>query len=243
MKTLALAASLLLVGPVLSQIPRSLDQVRGALPTRSGSGELRNEEVIAGLKEALDKGAAGSVEMASRTDGFWGDDRLRIPFPQEAERMKTTLERMGMERQVREFELTMNRAAEEASKEALTVLLAAIKGMSVGDGFAILRGGERAATTYLQERTTEELAARFRPIVEQATSKLALANHWTPLATAYNRTGALTGAQAVEPDLDGYITRKALDGLFLLIAEEEQKIRKDPMARTSDLLRRVFGGG
>jgi hypothetical protein len=240
-KILLLAALIGTSGLASAQLPKVIDRAAGAVQGRGGSGELRNEEVIAGLKEALEKGAERSVEQASKIDGFWGNDRLRIPFPPEADRMKTTLERIGMEKQVNEFELTMNRAAEEATKEAVAVFVTAIKGMSVGDGFAILRGGENAATKYLQEKTMGDLTTRFLPIVEKATSQVALTSYWTPLASAYNKTGALTGARAVDPDLDAYVTQKAIDGLFILVADEEARIRKDPMARTSDLLQRVFG--
>ncbi len=240
MKKIFLLALLLATGPLLqAQFPKILEKATGSLP--GGTSALSNEEVVAGLKEALEKGAHRSVEQASVVDGFWGNDRLRIPFPPAAEKMKTTLVRIGMEPQVKEFELTMNRAAEDAAREAAAVFVTAIKGMSVGDGFAILKGGEKAATNYLQDKTTAELTTRFRPIVEQATTKVALANHWTPLANAYNRATMLTGGQAVDPDLDGYITGKAIDGLFILVAEEEARIRKDPLARTSDLLRKVFG--
>jgi hypothetical protein len=222
-----------------AQFPKDLNKAIGNLPGKGGT--LSNDEVIAGLKEALEKGATLSVEKASVIDGFWRNDRLRIPFPAEAEKMKTTLVRIGMQRHVDEFELTMNRAAEDASKEAAAIFINAIKGMSVGDGFAILRGGENAATNYLKEKTTTDLIARFRPIVEQATSKVALAEHWSTLASAYNKAGFITGSQAVDTDLNAYVTQRAIDGLFVLVAEEEARIRKDPMARTTDLLRRVFG--
>lgn len=226
-----------------AQFPKVLEKASGAIQANRASSGLSNDEVIAGLKEALEKGAERSVDHASKLNGFWGNDRLRIPFPPEAEKMRSTLQRIGMERQVEQFELTMNRAAEDASKEAVAVFISAIKGMSVGDGFAILRGGENAATNYLKEKTTADLTTRFLPIVEQATNKVALAEHWTPLASAYNKAGMLTGAKAVDPDLDAYVTQKAIDGLFLLITDEEARIRKDPMARTSDLLQRVFGEG
>ena len=139
------------------------------------------------------------------------------------------------------FELTMNRAAENAAKEAVPIFVNAIRGMTVADGFTILRGGEHAATNFLKERTTAELTSKFRPIVENATKQVALTSYWNPLAGAYNKTLLFTGSEAVDPDLDAYVTQKAIDGLFVLVAQEEQKIRQDPMARTSDLLRRVFG--
>ncbi|MFZ1664775.1 MAG: DUF4197 domain-containing protein [Flavobacteriales bacterium] len=202
---------------------------------------LSNADVVAGLKQALEKGAEHSVDVASVADGFWKNPRLRIPFPPEAEKMKNTLNDIGMSSQVDKFELTMNRAAEAAAKEAVPVFVNAIKGMTVADGFAILRGGDNAATNFLKEKTTPELIAKFQPIVVKATQEVALTSYWTPLAGAYNKTTLFTGGQAINPDLDAYVTQKAIDGLFLLVADEELKIRQDPLARTTDLLQRVFG--
>ncbi len=207
----------------------------------AGGPTLTNADVIAGLKEALTKGAEHSVDIASVTDGFWKSDRLRIPFPPDAVKVKNTLTDLGMGTQVEKFELTMNRAAENAAKEAVPVFVNAIKGMTVADGFAILKGGDHAATDFLKEKTTAELTAKFRPIVEKATQQVALTSYWTPLASTYNKATLLTGGQAVNPDLDAYVTQKAIDGLFVLVADEEQQIRKDPLARTTDLLKRVFG--
>jgi len=223
-----------------AQFPGSLKGVADKVKSGGTSG-LSNDEVIAGLKEALGKGAESSVLKGSAVDGFWKNELIRIPFPPEAEKMKSTLVKIGMTKQVDEFEMTMNRAAEDAAKEALPILRDAVTGMSVGDGFAILKGGERAATDYLTKQTSESLRSKFAPIVANSTKKVALTNYWTPLATSYNKTGALTGNKAVDPDLDAYITQKAIDGLFTLVAQEEAKIRQDPMARTSDLLKKVFG--
>jgi hypothetical protein len=222
-----------------AQIPGSL---KGLTDKVKGGGGLTNDEVVAGLKEALTKGAEASVTKGSSLDGFWKNELIRIPFPPEAEKMKTTLTKIGMSKQVEEFELTMNRAAEDAAKEALVILRDAVMGMSVGDGFAILKGGDRAATNYLIEKTSASLREKFAPIVANSTKKVALTSYWTPLANGYNKAGMLSGGKAVDPDLDAYVTQKAIDGLFALIALEEAKIRQDPMARTSDLLRRVFGG-
>lgn len=224
-----------------AQFPKVLKDAASKV-SGSGASGLSNDEVIAGLKEALGKGAEGSVVKGSALDGYWKNDKIRIPFPAEAEKMKSTLNSIGMTKQVDEFELTMNRAAEEAAKEALPVLKDAVIGMSVGDGFAILKGGDNAATNYLNEKTSVALMERFSPIVQKATAKVALTSYWTPLAKGYNKATMLTGGKAVDPDLDAYVTQKAIDGLFTLIAEEEAKIRQDPMARTSDLLKRVFGG-
>lgn len=210
------------------------DQVGGGTPG------LTNDDVIAGLKEALVKGAEYSVDVASATDGFWKSSRLQIPFPEEAIKVKNTLNDIGLNSQVEKFELTMNRAAETAAKEAVPVFVNAIKGMTVADGFTILRGGDHAATNFLKDKTTAELTGKFRPIVEKATQQVALTSYWTPLTSAYNKATLFTGGEAVNPDLDAYVTQKAIDGLFILVADEEQKIRQDPLARTSDLLKRVF---
>ena len=243
MKQSAVFAALILFGTSCSaQFPKSLKDAADKVTGTGGTTGLTNADVVAGLKEALDKGTNKAVGLASVTDGFWKNDRLRIPFPPEAEKMKTTLNSLGMSSQVEEFELTMNRAAEAAAKEAAPVFLNAIKSMSVADGFAILKGGDHAATEYLKDKTTAELIEKFRPIVEKATKQVALTSYWTQLASAYNKTSMFTGGKAVDPDLDAYVTQKAIDGLFVLVADEEQQIRKDPLARTTDLLKRVFGG-
>ena len=242
MKNLIALSLLTLFGTSCSaQFPKSLkDAAKQVTGTGAGSG-LTNADVVAGLKEALTKGAEHSVDLASVSDGFWKNPRLRIPFPPEAEKMKNTLNNIGMSAQVEKFELTMNRAAEQATKEAVPVFVNAIKGMSVSDGFTILKGGDHAATNFLKDKTTAELMAKFRPIVEKATQQVALTSYWTPLAGAYNKASMFTGGQAIDPDLDAYVTQKAIDGLFILVADEELKIRQDPMARTTDLLKRVFG--
>ena len=242
MKTFYLLVVLTAATSCAAQFPKSL---QGAAKTITGGGSatgLSNDEVINGLKEALTKGAEQSVTKGSALDGFWKNDRIRIPFPAEAEKMKSTLASIGMGPQVKEFELTMNRAAEEAVKEAVPVFVDAIKGMSIGDGFAILKGGDNAATNYLRDKTTPVLTGKFKPIVERATEKVALTNYWAPLASGYNKASMFTGATAVDPDLNAYVTQRSIEGLFTLIADEEAKIRKDPAARTTDLLMRVFGG-
>lgn len=236
--TFVLAAAAVLFSACSStQFAQVLDETSKQI---NGGAALTNADVVAGLKEALDKGTEHAVGTASVADGFWKSDRLRIPFPPEAVKVKNTLNDIGMGAQVEKFELTMNRAAENAAKEAVPVFLNAIKGMTVTDGFAILKGGDHAATNFLKEKTTAELTAKFRPIVEKATQQVALTSYWTPLSNAYNTATLLTGGQAVNPDLDAYVTQKAIDGLFVLVADEEQQIRKDPLTRTTDLLKRVF---
>jgi hypothetical protein len=196
--------------------------------------------VIVGLKEALRVGTERSVERAGAPDGFWGNNLIRIPFPSEAIAVRNTLTDLGINKPVEDFERTLNQAAELASREAVPVFVDAITGMSIQDGFTILRGGENAATNFLRERTSATLRARFTPVVEEATGKVALTSYWQPVASAYNTATILTGGRAVQPDLNAYVTERAMDGLFTLLAQEEQKIRKDPAARTTALLQRVF---
>lgn len=235
---LALAALLAFVGCSTQDLTKVLE---AAGQTTTGNSPLTNTEVINGLREALRTGTERSVQFTSAVDGFWNNARIRVPFPAEALKVKTTLEGMGMNKPVEDFERTLNKAAEEATKEAVPVFVDAITSMSISDGFAVLNGGEQAATNFLKEKTTAALMAKFKPVVARATQKVALTNYWKPLASAYNTAGLLTGAKAVDPDLDQYVTQKAIDGLFVMLADEEKKIRKDPLARTTDLLRRVFG--
>ena len=218
-------------------------QVLGTMEAmRTGGGApLNNGEVVSGLKEALRVGTERSVLKGSAQDGFNGNALIRIPFPPEAIKVKNTLLDLGLKKPVDDLELTLNRAAESAAKEAVPIFVEAITSMTIADGFAILNGGEHAATIYLKEKTTAALLQRFRPVVEQATQKVALTSYWKPVADAYNTTTLFTGNKAIEPDLNAYVTNKAADGLFLLLADEEKRIRQDPLARTTAILQRVFG--
>ena len=204
----------------------------------TGDKPLSNEEVISGLKEALTVGTNNSGAMASKLDGYYKNPALFIPFPPEAQKVKDYATKIGMSGQVDKFEMTLNRAAEEAAKDAAPVFVNAIKGMSIGDGFAILKGADNAATQYLQDKTTAELTQKFTPIVQAAIDKVELTKYWNPLVTNYNKVPFV---EKQNPDLTAYVTGKAMEGLFKLITDEELKIRKDPVARVSDILKKVFG--
>lgn len=197
-----------------------------------------NAEVIKGLKDALTVGTNSSTSLASKMDGFNGNPKIRIPFPEEAIKVKTTLQNLGMQSQIDKFETTLNRAAEEAAKEAAPVFINAIKGMSISDGFAILKGADNAATTYLKNKTSAELTTKFTPIVQNAINKVELTKYWNPLITKYNM---IPGVEKKNPNLDQYVTQKALEGLFKLLADEELKIRQNPAARATEMLKKVFG--
>jgi hypothetical protein len=203
--------------------------------------KLTNDEVISGLREALNVGIKNSVNLTSITDGFWKNDMIRIPFMEDAIKVKQKALDWGLDGQVEKFEVTMNRAAEEATKEALPIFVDAIKNMSVSDGFAILNGGDGAATKFLKDQTTAKLVAAFAPKVETAIANVKLTEYWNPIITKYNSAMTFTGGEKLNPDLNKYITEKAISGLFYMVEQEENKIRKDPMARVSDLLQKVFG--
>ncbi|HPF94022.1 MAG TPA: DUF4197 domain-containing protein, partial [Tenuifilaceae bacterium] len=146
----------------------------------------------------------------------------------------------GLNKPVNDFVLSLNRSAEDASNRALPIFKDAIASMSITDAMGILKGSETAATDYLRQKTTSQLKAEFSPIVRQSISKVNVTSYWNPIATNYNRLTLLTGGEQVNPNLEEYITEKTIDGLFTLIANEEAKIRKDPAARVTEILRKVF---
>jgi hypothetical protein len=203
--------------------------------------DLTNEEVISGLKQALNVGIKNAVNLSSVTDGFLKNDVIRLPFPPDAIKVREKAINFGLSKQVTTFEETLNRAAEEATKKALPIFIDAIKNMSVSDGFSILKGGDGAATKFLKSQTSNQLVTAFAPVVKEATTKVQLTAYWNPLITKYNTAMTFSGGQKLDPDLDAYITQKAIDGLFYLVEIEENKIRKDPLARVSDILVKVFG--
>lgn len=208
---------------------------------QNNTPKLSNEEVISGLKEALSVGIKNSVNLTSVTDGFLKNNAIRLPFPPDAQKVKDKALEWKLDGQVEKFETTLNRAAEEATKEALPIFADAIKNMTVQDGFAILNGGDGAATKYLKDQTTSKLVAAFSPKVKEATSKVKLTEYWNPIINKYNSAMTLTGGQKLNPDLDAFVTQKAIEGLFYMVEKEENKIRKDPVARITDILVKVFG--
>ncbi|PKP47768.1 MAG: DUF4197 domain-containing protein [Bacteroidetes bacterium HGW-Bacteroidetes-12] len=204
----------------------------------TGTSSLTNSEVISGLKEALTIGTNNSTALTSRLDGFYKNPEIFIPFPAEAIKVKEKVEAIGMKKQVDEFVLTLNRAAETASKEAAPIFIDAIKNMSIADGFAILRGNNNAATQYLIEKTSASLKIKFNPIVKNAISTVEVTKYWNPIISAYNK---IPFTEKQNPDLEDYVTTKAMDGLFLMIQKEEANIRLNPAARVTDILKKVFG--
>ncbi|HMG67159.1 MAG TPA: DUF4197 domain-containing protein [Chitinophagaceae bacterium] len=213
-----------------------LDKITQKLPGK-GSGSLTNDEVINGLKEALEVGTQRGTDKLSAIDGFFKDAAIKILMPPEAEKVEKKLRAVGLGKQVDNAILSMNRAAEDASKSATKIFIDAIKQMSIQDAFGILKGGDFAATSYLKEKTTAALTEAFRPVIENSLKKVDATKYWNTVFTTYNRFSS----DKVNTDLPAYVTDKALAGIFYQVAQEEQKIRKDPVARTTDILKKVFG--
>ena len=212
------------------------------LPTEGTEAGLTNMEVISGLKEALGVAINNSTSLTSKLDGFNANNLIKLPFPQDAIEVKNFLKDKGLfQTQVSNFETTLNRAAEDASSKAAPIFLDAIKNMSIADGFAILKGGDGAATNFLKDKTTAKLIEAFSPVAKNSIEKVELTKYWNPIVTKYNLLNTLTGKKAINPDLDQYVTNKAVSGLFTMMSLEENKIRKDPVARVSDILKKVFG--
>jgi hypothetical protein len=203
--------------------------------------KLTNQEVVSGLKEALSVGVRNAVDVTSITDGFLGNQEIKLPFPPSAENMKEKALEWGLDGQVDKIVTTLNRAAEDAAKEATPIFIDAIKNMSVQDGFAILNDGEGAATDFLRKKTKDQLIVAFSPKVQESIEKVQLTEYWNPVMTKYNQAVRFTGGEEVNTDLNEYVTEKAIEGLFTMVEKEENKIRKDPAARVTDLLSKVFG--
>ena len=236
-KTIFLFSTLLIIGSSCELLNEVSKVVQAPVATNTPN-PLSNDEVIAGLKEALSIGIKNSVNLTSATDGFLKNTEIMLPFPPDAIKVKEKAIALGLSGQVEKFETTLNRAAEEATKEAIPIFIDAIKNMTVQDGFAILKGGNGSASQFLKNQTSAKLVSAFAPKVKEATSKVKLTEYWNPIITKYN---ALTLGNKIDPDLDAYITQKAIDGLFIMVAKEENKIRLDPAARVSDILIKVFG--
>lgn len=225
----------------LGKIQEASDKAQGVIFGEDAAPALTNAEIVKGLKEALVKGAEKSVDLASVEDGFYKNPKLKIPFPEDAQKVKDVALDLGLNNQVEKFEMTLNRAAEEASKKATGIFVGAITDMTVQDGFDILHGADNAATIYLQSRTTTQLQAEFAPIVQQAIDAVELTKYWEPLVNKYNTATMFTGGEPVNTDLNAYITERAISGLFVHVAAEEKLIREDPVARVTDILKKVFG--
>ena len=201
----------------------------------SGSG-LSTGEIVSGLKEALSLGAEKSTSKLSAPDGFFKDAAVKILLPKQVQDIEKKMRMLGMGKLVDNAELSMNRAAEDASKSAAPIFLSAIKQMTVPDALNILRGTDTSATSYLRTTTTPQLTTAFMPIIQESLKKTEAAKYWNDVFTAYNRFSS----KPVDTDINSYVTGKALDGIFYYVAQEEVNIRKNPAGRVTDILKKVF---
>lgn len=213
---------------------------RSNTTTTRQTSNLPNSQINDGLRESLFQGVRRAVDELGRSNGFLGNARVRIPLPSSLQKTEKALRAVGQGRRVDEFVESMNHAAEEAVPVAADVFLDAIKQMSFTDAKNILTSGQEDAATQFFRRTTENrLRSEFRPIVERFTEQVGVTQNYKQLVGRYGFLGQIVGQDA--SDIDGYVTQKALDGLFLLVADEEKKIRRDPLGQTSKILRVVFG--
>ncbi len=198
---------------------------------------LSLQTIIAGLKEALRVGTDNAVKTTSKKGGYWNNAAIRIPMPPELEKVGSTLRTIGLGKRIDEFEAKMNEAAEKAAKQAAPVFIDAIKQMTFEDAKKILRGRDREATDYFQAKTTDPLTKLYAPIVRRQMEKVGAVRSYNELMARYRRIPLVPKPKF---DLDEYVTAKALEGLFKVVGDEESNIRKNPAARTTELLRKVF---
>jgi hypothetical protein len=200
--------------------------------------DISRRDATSALRAALEKGSLAAVASLGRTDGFLGNAQVRIPLPESAQRAERLMRRFGMGKYADELVVTMNRAAEAAVPEARALFVDSVRKMSVQDAKGILTGGDTAGTEYFRRTTRDQLHKRFLPIVGKATAKVQLAQKYDEYADKAVAVGMLDKEDA---NLDEYVTQKALDGLYLMVGEEEKKIRKDPVGAGSSIIRKVFG--
>ncbi len=221
------------------QKPKSVfGQILDAVTKPASTGSLTNADIASGLREALQVGIQKGADQASATDGYYKNNLIKILFPPEMQRVETRLRQIGLGPQVDKFVLSLNRAAEDAAKQSKPIFIKAITSMSIQDAIGILRGPQDAATQYLRRTSGQALVTQFTPEIDKALKKNNTTKYYSDIMNTYNR---LPLVQKVNPNLTEYATNKAVDGLFLLVAQEEKNIRENPVARISDILRRVFG--
>jgi hypothetical protein len=212
-------------------------QQAGAFPS-GNTANTQQSQIAEGLKQALTIGTQNSTNRLSAVDGFFKDAAIKILLPPEAQNVEKTLRNFGLGSLVDKTILSINRAAEDAAKSATPIFVNAIKQMTISDAIGILRGGDFAATNYFKDKTTGALTDAFKPVISKSLNKVDATKYWSDMFTAYNKFSA----KKVPTDINVYVTQKAIDGIFYEVGLEEQKIRKDPAARVTDLLKTVFGG-
>lgn len=218
-----------------AQLNQTLGDVNKSL---GGPAPLTTAEVIQGLKEALIKGVSKGTDLVSQVDGYFKNPEIKIPFPPEVKKVEDRLRQIGLGNEVDKFVMTLNRGAEDAAKQAAPIFIEAIRAMTIDDAWAILKGEDDAATQYLKRTTSGLLKEKFKPVIQNSLNKVNATKYYGDIVTRYNQ---IPFVQKVNPDLDDYATDKAIEGLFLMVAKEEKNIRDNPVARTTEILKRVFG--
>lgn len=218
-----------------AQINQAISDANKAV---SGNKPLTTDEVGAGLKEALINGISKGADQVSLLDGYFKNPEIKIPFPPDVKKVEDRLRQIGLGGEVDKFVMTLNRGAEDAAKEAKPIFIAAIKQMTIDDAWAILKGEPDAATQYLKRTTSPQLKEKFKPVIQASLDKVNATKYYGDIINKYN---SIPLVQKVNPDLNEYATDLAMQGLFTMIAKEEKNIRQDPVARTTELLKRVFG--
>ena len=213
------------------------DWLKGTAEKLGAQKGLSDDEVVKGLKQALEVGTGNAVTTLSKTDGYFKNPKIKIPLPENVQKAEKLLRATGLGNKVDEFELSMNRAAERAAPEAKTIFWDAIQQMSFSDARQILDGPDNAATRYFEDKTESRLQKIFKPITHEAMSEVGVTGYYQSID---DKIKTIPFADSMSFDLDQYVTEKALDGLYLMLAEEEKKIRQDPAARVTDLLKKVF---
>lgn len=215
-----------------------LKDLKKAVTGGNGSASFTQQEAGKAIIEALQKGATKGVSEVSQLDGYLGNPEIKIPFPPEVQFVESKLRAIGMDKLVDEAITSINRAAEDAAGEAKDIFVGSIKQLTFTDAINIIKGEENAATQYLQKTTTDSLKVRFKPIIASSLEKVNATKYWDDVTKQYNK---IPFTKEVSTDLSEYATDQAIQGLFVMIAKEELKIREDPVARTSDILKKVFG--
>jgi hypothetical protein len=242
MKASRLFLPIILLASVLFLPPRAMAQLNSILKKAQESlgqgGGLSEGKIIDGLKQALEVGTANAVDFVSKADGYYKNPQIKIPLPESVQKAEKILRTAGLGPQMDAFDLSMNRAAEQAAPEAKALFLGAVKEMSFDDAKKILNGSDDAATQYLRGKTGGQLAEKFKPIVHNAMAQVGVTKTYQDLEA---KVKGIPFGPNLSTDVDQHVTDKALDGLFAMLAAEEKKIRQDPAARVTDLLKDVFG--
>jgi hypothetical protein len=227
--------TVILLSCTSAQINQTIGDVNKTL---GGSTPLTTEEVANGLKEALVKGISNGSDIVSQLDGYFKNPEIKIPFPPDVKKVEDRLRQIGLGNEVDKFVMTLNRGAEDAAKEAKPIFISAIRQMTIQDAWGILKGEQDAATQYLKRTTSALLKEKFKPVIKNSLQKVNATKYYSDIVTRYNQIPLV---QKVNPELDDYATDKAIEGLFIMIAKEEKNIRANPAARTTELLKKVFG--